>query len=527
MPNGTTTSIRWVPAVLLAFLGAGCGGGDAGQDITGPAPVATVSVSPASADVEIGSSVQLSAVPTDGAGAALSDRAVSWSSGQPTVATVNQQGLVSGVSAGEATITAASEGKSGSATITVRPAPPPPPPPPPASVHLPDTATTIIEGLLNLRATNDAGGFIPPRDLQWTSRDPAIARVDEAGLVTGVAPGRVGIIARSAESADTCRITVLPIISLDGLPYDINSAGTVVGQINRHAFVWTRSAGVRELTGRPGDPTHIALGIADNGTVVGVSGGGDFTSDHPVVWTFDGSGAATVRELPWTGGPTGFTGGISPRGDRIAGQVLTQPGPNNYAPYPAVWTRRSDASWSLDLLPIPEAAFGGAFGLNDKEEVVGIVDAPSATVPGQYTSSAVLWRRSSGGSWLMETLATGELGSTNAAAVNASGVVVGSHADRAVRWIKIGSQWTMTDLGTLGGTDFSFAADISDSGEVVGGTFDATGRQRPFLWKEGEGMRDLGSLTSQATARRINNSADVLGLSQSGNTLTGTLWLGR
>src|SRR3989449_1259723 len=49
----------------------------------------------------------------------LSGRTIAWSSGSPAVATVSASGLVTGVAAGSVTITATSEGQSGTATITV------------------------------------------------------------------------------------------------------------------------------------------------------------------------------------------------------------------------------------------------------------------------------------------------------------------------------------------------------------------------------------------------------------------------
>ncbi len=88
-------------------------------------PVATVSVSPATASVAVGSSVPLSATPRDSAGKALNGRVVSWATSDVAVATVSSSGVVTGVAAGAATITATSEGKSGTAAITVTAAPPP------------------------------------------------------------------------------------------------------------------------------------------------------------------------------------------------------------------------------------------------------------------------------------------------------------------------------------------------------------------------------------------------------------------
>src|SRR5437667_271311 len=99
--------------------------------VTGtPVPVAAVGVIPLAASVQVGGTVQLATATKDSAGAVLGGRAVTWASGNLAVATVSGSGLVAGVAAGTATITATSEGKSGTATVTVTSLPPPPPPPP-------------------------------------------------------------------------------------------------------------------------------------------------------------------------------------------------------------------------------------------------------------------------------------------------------------------------------------------------------------------------------------------------------------
>lgn len=93
-------------------------------------PVASVSVSPATAGVSVGSTVQLSGTPKDSLGRALTGRTVTWATSNAGVASVSAAGLVTGVGAGTATITATSGGKSGSATVSVTAQQPPPPPPP-------------------------------------------------------------------------------------------------------------------------------------------------------------------------------------------------------------------------------------------------------------------------------------------------------------------------------------------------------------------------------------------------------------
>src|SRR2546430_5274538 len=85
--------------------------------------IASVVVSPASATVPVGQTLQLTATPEDANGNPLSGRTVTWSSGSSAVAAVNGSGLVTGVALGSATITAASARASGPAGHTGKPAP--------------------------------------------------------------------------------------------------------------------------------------------------------------------------------------------------------------------------------------------------------------------------------------------------------------------------------------------------------------------------------------------------------------------
>jgi hypothetical protein len=63
--------------------------------------------------------VQLTATPRDAAGEVLVGRTVTWATDAPAVATVSAAGLVAGVGEGRATITATSEGNSGTASVAV------------------------------------------------------------------------------------------------------------------------------------------------------------------------------------------------------------------------------------------------------------------------------------------------------------------------------------------------------------------------------------------------------------------------
>ena len=85
-----------------------------------PMPVALVVVTPPSATVDEGKKITLTATTYDENGQTLTGRAVSWSSSDTRIATVSNSGEVTGRREGTVTITATSEGKSGTATVRVR-----------------------------------------------------------------------------------------------------------------------------------------------------------------------------------------------------------------------------------------------------------------------------------------------------------------------------------------------------------------------------------------------------------------------
>src|SRR5207253_2276562 len=174
---------------------------------TTPAPVATVSVSPATANVLIGATVQLMATPKDANGTPLSGRVVTWASNNQAVATVSASGLVTAQAVGTATITATSEGKSGTASITVTPVPV-------AAVTVSPASQTIqTGGAVQLTATpRDASGTpLSGRTITWASDHTGVATVSATGLVTGAGVGTATITATSEGKSGTAAITVTTV----------------------------------------------------------------------------------------------------------------------------------------------------------------------------------------------------------------------------------------------------------------------------------------------------------------------------
>jgi uncharacterized protein YjdB len=169
-----------------------------------PVPVASVSITPATSSLVIGSTVQLSATTKDEAGNTLTGRTVTWTTSDASIASVDANGLVTAHAVGTATITATSETKTATAQITVTEAPV-------ATVAVnPSSVSLALNGTRQLTATtSDANGqVLTGRVVTWSSSDPAKATVDANGLVTGLAYGQVTITATSEGKTGTATVSV-------------------------------------------------------------------------------------------------------------------------------------------------------------------------------------------------------------------------------------------------------------------------------------------------------------------------------
>jgi hypothetical protein len=85
----------------------------------GPAVIYTVVVSPQYKSAPKGTTTQLTTVIRDSSNNILTGRQVTWSSSEPSVATVNQSGVVTSQGSGVAIITATAEGQSGVGAVSV------------------------------------------------------------------------------------------------------------------------------------------------------------------------------------------------------------------------------------------------------------------------------------------------------------------------------------------------------------------------------------------------------------------------
>src|SRR3989441_6285178 len=175
-------------------------------------PVASVTISPSAPNIYVGGTLQLTATLKDASGNLLGGRTVSWMTSSGAVATVSASGLVTGLAVGTATITATSEGQSGTAAVTVSTVPV-------ASVVVsPAAANVYVGGAVQLTATpkDAAGNVLVGRAVTWASGNGAVATVSAGGLVTGLAVGAATITATSEGQNGTAAVTVsnLPVASV-------------------------------------------------------------------------------------------------------------------------------------------------------------------------------------------------------------------------------------------------------------------------------------------------------------------------
>ena len=173
-----------------------------------PVPVASVQVTPTAATVVVNGTMQLTATAMNTTGGVLTGRPVQWVSANPTVATVNAAGLVTGVTAGgPVTATATIEGKTDGAAITVALVPV-------ATVQVSPPTGTVGVGLTTqlTAATNDVlGNALTGRPITWQSGNPSVATVSIGGLVTGLAPGGpVSVTATAEGHTGSASVTVVP-----------------------------------------------------------------------------------------------------------------------------------------------------------------------------------------------------------------------------------------------------------------------------------------------------------------------------
>jgi uncharacterized protein YjdB len=207
-----------------------------------PHPVASVTLAPDTATLAPGGTRQLAAATKDAGGNALTGRAVSWTSSNTAVATVDAGGVVTAHADGTAAIRAASEGvQSAPATVTVRT--------PIASLALEPATARLSVGqkqAFAVTARDAAGQVLSGRAVTVSSSAPAVVGL-QGDTLYALAAGTATITAQAEGRTATAEITVvIPVASVTVSP----DTATLVPGATRQLTATVRDASGNVLSDR-------------------------------------------------------------------------------------------------------------------------------------------------------------------------------------------------------------------------------------------------------------------------------------
>lgn len=230
---------RWSAALGTALLATWACSGEGPTGVEpGPNPreVAAVSVFPATVQVYPGDTVRLQATPLNAGGQPITDVVVTWSSTEPSVASVSMEGLVTAHDTGSVQVRATAGGKwGGSAVAVARPFDPGPQPGPVTVVELDVTTATVAEGgsvVITATPRDAEGDVVEDRVVVWTSSNTAVAWVNPFGTVSTIRVGEAEIEARVDGASAEATITVVADYGYD-LLYDQSDGVGIAPEIRR------------------------------------------------------------------------------------------------------------------------------------------------------------------------------------------------------------------------------------------------------------------------------------------------------
>lgn len=277
-PDGTVTAVSVGEVVITAH----CGTKTASITLTvDPTLAESVSVMPEKLSLQVGetAALKVSVLP-----ATVTDPAVTWSSDNQTVATVDSEGNITAVALGSATIKATTtDGSALEATCQV------------TVVETPVGSVVITNsGQTTLRVGNTAqlsAKVLPEnatdKTVKWSSQNEAVVTVDANGLVTATGLGKASVIAEAANGA---------FASVDFTVVSTPVESITLSAANK--YIKTGETTTVSATVLPADATNKAVvWTSENEAVASVNAEGVVTANSigytPIIATAaDGSGVS-------------------------------------------------------------------------------------------------------------------------------------------------------------------------------------------------------------------------------------------
>ena len=199
------------------------------QEVGAPpmAPKAqTVEVTPTNIKANVGDKVKFSAVAKDAAGNVLAAKPMVWFAAPFDVAGADKEGVVVFHEPGEVTVGAVVAGKPGFAHVIVVA-------PPVAKIEIAPVNQALVAGSsAMLSATMRSANGDPRTDtpIHWTSKSPAIAQVNEFGVVIAKAPGNATVVAAAGPVSGEVVLRVVAD-NIQTLAVEPESTGAKTGDV--------------------------------------------------------------------------------------------------------------------------------------------------------------------------------------------------------------------------------------------------------------------------------------------------------
>jgi uncharacterized protein YjdB len=147
------------------------------------------------------------------------NKTVTWTSSSSSIATVDQNGKITAVSEGTATITAKAGDKTATCSVTVKKNTVAV-----ESVTLDKSSLELTEGETATLTATVKPDNATNKTVTWSSDKTSVATVDANGKVTAVAEGTATITAKAGDKTATCSVTVKKnVIAVESVTLDITS----------------------------------------------------------------------------------------------------------------------------------------------------------------------------------------------------------------------------------------------------------------------------------------------------------------
>lgn len=232
------------------------------------APVKTVKITPEIAEAEVGQQVQFSFEALDADGKPVSAKANLWIALPNDLAAADSNGKVSLFGPGEVRIIALIGGKPGLARIKVKPSRV-------ARIDISRLSAPLVTGgtvKLDARAVGANGDPREDVKFSWSSENQGIAVIDAAGLVTGVAPGKARLTAKSEDASAEITVEVVKN-NIRSLTIDPRTTQARTGDVIRFA------SQTKDVNGKA--IKNAAVRWSVNGDSATIEKDGGFVAERP------------------------------------------------------------------------------------------------------------------------------------------------------------------------------------------------------------------------------------------------------